>query len=80
MGSNRAVSLINDAMFCRAIRNQRVICITEFIKGDLMKRGFSPEMLEVIPPGIDLAWAIPARKGTTSCSSAAWSERRDCRT
>ena len=53
-GLNRAVSLINDAMFCRRIREQRVICITEFIKGDLVKRGFSPDMLEVIPPGIDL--------------------------
>ena len=53
-GLNRAVSLINDAMFCRRIRAQRVICITEFIKGDLVKRGFSPDMLDVIPPGIDL--------------------------
>ncbi len=56
-GLNRAVSLINDAMFCRRIREQRVICITEFIKGDLIKRSFSPDKLEVIPPGIDLAEA-----------------------
>jgi glycosyltransferase involved in cell wall biosynthesis len=53
-GLNRAVSLINDAMFCRRIRGQRIICITEFIKGDLVKRGFSPDLLEVIPPGINL--------------------------
>ncbi|MDW5562814.1 MAG: glycosyltransferase family 4 protein [Methanomassiliicoccus sp.] len=53
-GLGRAVSLVNDALFCRHIRDHRVICITEFIKGDLLKRGFRPEMLEVIPPGIDL--------------------------
>jgi glycosyltransferase involved in cell wall biosynthesis len=53
-GFGRAVSLINDALFCRHIRHHRVICITEFIKGDLVKRGFKPEMLDVIPPGINL--------------------------
>jgi glycosyltransferase involved in cell wall biosynthesis len=53
-GIGRAMSLINDALFCRAIRNKRVICITEFIRGDLMKKGFAPEKLDVISPGIDL--------------------------
>jgi glycosyltransferase involved in cell wall biosynthesis len=53
-GIGRTMSLINDSLFCRAIRNKRVICITEFIRGDLMKRGFAPEKLDVIPPGIDL--------------------------
>ena len=52
-GMGRAVSLINDALFCRHIRGHRVVCITEFIKADLMKRGFRPEMLDVIPPGVD---------------------------
>lgn len=51
---NRIPSIVNDALFCRIIRQRRVICITEFIKGDLMKRGFDPNRLDVIPPGIDL--------------------------
>lgn len=53
-GLNRIPSLINDALFCRIIRKRRVICITEFIKGDLLKRGFDPALLDVIPPGIEV--------------------------
>lgn len=53
-GLNRVPSIINDALFCRMIRKRRVICITEFIRGDLVKRGFDPGLLDVIPPGIDL--------------------------
>ncbi|MBI0583941.1 MAG: glycosyltransferase family 4 protein [Methanomassiliicoccus sp.] len=53
-GAGRVMSLANDALFCRHIRKKRVICITEFIRCDLMKRGFPPEKLDVIPPGIDL--------------------------
>jgi glycosyltransferase involved in cell wall biosynthesis len=52
-GIGRVASLVNDSLFCRHIRDQRVICITEFIKGDLIQRGFRPEMLDVIPPGVD---------------------------
>jgi glycosyltransferase involved in cell wall biosynthesis len=54
-GLGRVMSVVNDALFCRLIRKSRVICITDFIKGDLVKRGFNPENLDVVPPGIDLA-------------------------
>ncbi len=53
-GFGRVMSLVNDALFCRHIRDRHVICITEFIREDLIRRGFEPGMLDVIPPGIDL--------------------------
>lgn len=52
-GPMRAMSIANDALFCRHIRSQPIICITQFVKRDLMARGFREELLEVIPPGID---------------------------
>lgn len=58
-GLGRLVSVVNDSLFCRHIRDRRVICITEFIKGDLIERGFRPEMLDVVPPGIDMAEGEP---------------------
>ncbi len=59
-GLNRVPSVLNDALFCRMIRQRRVICITEFIRGDLLKRGFDPALLDVIPPGI----VLPSGEGT----------------
>lgn len=53
-GLGRAVSLVNDRLFCRHIRDRRVICITKFIRSDLLRRGFRPELLDVVPHGIDL--------------------------
>lgn len=53
-GLGRAVSLVNDRLFCRHIRDRRVICITEFIKNDLLRRGFREDLLDVVPHGIDL--------------------------
>jgi glycosyltransferase involved in cell wall biosynthesis len=53
-GFGRMVSLANDKLFCRHIRDRRVICITEFIKNDLLRRGFREELLDVAPNGIEL--------------------------
>lgn len=52
-GPMRAMSILNDASFCRYIRDRHVICITQFVKRDLISRGFKEELLDVIPPGID---------------------------
>jgi glycosyltransferase involved in cell wall biosynthesis len=53
-GLGRLVSQVNDSLFCRHIRDRRVVCITEFIKADLIRRRFKPELLDVVPPGVDL--------------------------
>lgn len=51
-GPSRALSVLNDARFCRLIRDRRVVCVTEFIKRDLISRGFREELLSVIPVGV----------------------------
>lgn len=53
-GFGRVVSQVNDALFCRHIKDRRVVCITEFIRKDLARRGFRPEMLDLAPPGIEM--------------------------
>lgn len=58
-GVGRLMSTVNDALFCRLIKDKRIICITEFVKNDLIRRGFRTDLLEVIPPGVDL----PSERG-----------------
>ncbi len=59
-GPLRALSIINDAIFCRWIRDRRVICVTRFIKDDLRSRGFRDNLLEVVPTGVEVARTVPS--------------------
>jgi len=52
-GPLRAISVLNDASFSRLIRDRRTICVTDFVRRDLIVRGFRPELLEVVPTGVD---------------------------
>lgn len=54
-GITKLASVINDRRFCRHIRDRRVVCVTDFIKRDLMSRGFREDLLDVAPLGADLA-------------------------
>ena len=53
-GPTRALSVLNDAVFCRLIRDRRVVCVTEFVKRDLVSRGFREDLLDVVPTGVSM--------------------------
>jgi glycosyltransferase involved in cell wall biosynthesis len=50
-----AASTVNDSLFARHIRDRRVICVTDFVKRDLLSRGFDEAQLDVVPTGVHLA-------------------------
>jgi glycosyltransferase involved in cell wall biosynthesis len=60
-GVMRPLSILNDAIFCRnVLKERRVICVTEFVKNDLISRGFDRNALDVVPTGVS-----PAERGST---------------
>jgi len=54
VGIIHIISYINDSLFCRMIRNRRTICVSEFVRNDLLNRGFKKELTEVVSLGVDL--------------------------
>ncbi len=53
-GLMRALSTLNDITYFRFLREfDRIVCVSEFIKRDLERRGFPSEMLESVPNGVD---------------------------
>jgi len=59
-GAMRAISLANDGRFRRALAGRKVVCVTDFVRRDLISRGFDPSLLEVVPSGIN----VRERSGT----------------
>lgn len=53
-GPMKYLSSLNDFFFCQMIRDKDVICVSEFVKKDLVSRDFKEERLHVVPTGIDL--------------------------
>jgi glycosyltransferase involved in cell wall biosynthesis len=53
-GPSRLLSIANDRLFCRHLKDHRVVCITPFIRDDLIARGFNADLLDVVLPGVDL--------------------------
>lgn len=55
VGIARVPSLINDQLWKRHLKRfEKVVCISEFIRNDLSKRGLDPERLVTIPNGVDM--------------------------
>ena len=44
---------MNDFFFCQMIKDKHVICVSDFVKNDLISRDFKEENLEVVPTGVD---------------------------
>lgn len=53
-GPARLVSAMNDARFCRLIRDRRTVCVSQFVRNDLLARGFRPELTDVVSLGVDM--------------------------
>jgi glycosyltransferase involved in cell wall biosynthesis len=55
VGALRPLSIINDSLWKRhLLKFHKIICVSEFVKKDLVARGFSPDRLEVVPSCIEL--------------------------
>lgn len=53
-GILRPISYVNDsAISIHLKRYDSILCVSEFVKGDLIARGFPPERICVVPNGID---------------------------
>jgi glycosyltransferase involved in cell wall biosynthesis len=60
VGVTRLPSLINDQMLKRHLKKfPRVICVSEYVKKDLDRRGFNPNRTVAIPNGIEIPCAAP---------------------
>lgn len=53
-GIGRALSLINDMLFSNMIRDRRTVCVSEFVRNDLLARGFRRELTDVVSLGVDV--------------------------
>lgn len=48
------LSSLNDIAYSRFLRSfDRVVCVSEFVRRDLEERGFSPQLLEAVPNGVE---------------------------
>ena len=55
VGILRPFSMINDSLWKRhLLKFREIICVSEFVKNDLIARGFSPDRLEVVPSCIEM--------------------------
>ena len=55
MGFLRPLSMLNDSLWKRhLLRFEKIICVSEFVKNDLVARGLQPERLEVVPSCIEM--------------------------
>lgn len=53
-GLMRAFSALNDISYTRFIQGfDRVVCVSEFVRNDLEKRGFPADIMESVPNGVD---------------------------
>jgi glycosyltransferase involved in cell wall biosynthesis len=63
-GVMRAFSTLNDISYTRFIRNfDRVVCVSEFVRKDLEKRGFPPDLMESVPNGVDPPEFVEGQEG-----------------
>lgn len=53
-GAARLMSYANDALFCRMIRDRRTVCVSEFVRRDLLARGFRGDPTDVVSLGVDM--------------------------
>ena len=63
VGITRLPSLVNDQMMKRHLKKfSKVICVSEFVKKDLDRRGFDPKRTVAIPNGIEIPCAAPHKE------------------
>jgi glycosyltransferase involved in cell wall biosynthesis len=63
VGLTRLPSLVNDQMLKRHLKKfPKVICVSEFVKKDLDRRGFDPKRTVAIPNGIEIPCAAPPKE------------------
>lgn len=53
-GASRMLSTINDALFCRLIHDRRTICVSNFVRDDLLTHGFREELTDVVSLGVNM--------------------------
>jgi glycosyltransferase involved in cell wall biosynthesis len=55
VGALRPLSIINDELWKKhLLRFKMIICVSEFVKNDLISRGFEPDRLSVVPSCIEM--------------------------
>ena len=55
VGLTKIPSIVNDFFWSKHLKEfQKIVCVSEFVRQDLMARGFSPEQLVTVPNGIDM--------------------------
>ncbi len=55
VGLTKIPSIFNDFLWAKPLKNfQKVVCVSEFVRQDLIARGFSPNKLVTVPNGIDM--------------------------
>jgi glycosyltransferase involved in cell wall biosynthesis len=55
VGFLRPLSVLNDSLWKRhLLKFKKIICVSEFVKNDLVARGFAPDRLEVVPSCIEM--------------------------
>ncbi|HUV24504.1 MAG TPA: glycosyltransferase family 4 protein [Methanomassiliicoccales archaeon] len=57
-------STLNDIAHTNFVKGfDRVVCVSEFVRNDLKKRGFSPDLLEAVPNGVDPPAELSGKEG-----------------
>ncbi len=60
VGLTKIPSIFNDFFWSKRLKEfQKVVCVSEFVRQDLMARDFSPEQLVTVPNGIDMPPDMP---------------------
>ncbi len=55
VGLTKIPSIINDFFWSKRLKQfQKIVCVSEFVRQDLIAREFSPEQLVTVPNGIDM--------------------------
>lgn len=53
-GAIHFLSYINDSLFSRMIRDRRTVCVSEFVREDLLTHGFRRDLTDVVSLGVDM--------------------------
>ena len=74
-GIGRALSLINDMLFSNMIRDRRTVCVSEFVRNDLLARGFRRELTDVVSLALMCTMDPLARRISYSSPAGWWPPR-----
>jgi len=55
VGLTKIPSMVNDHFWRKPLNEfSRIVCVSDFVRNDLVKRGFDPKKLVTVPSGIDM--------------------------